>query len=87
MRRSSRADPTGVDDPAAPEVRRLIVDVGILEALGRFFAGKMRAAVRYELALVLGDVAPLADAVTAYREARAAWAERSIEPRASTSTI
>ncbi len=35
----------------------------------------MRAAVHYELALVIGDVAPLADAVTAYREARAAWAE------------
>ena len=66
---------TGVDDPAAPEVRRLLVDVGIQEALGRFFAGKMRAAVHYELALVIGDVAPLADAVTAYREARAAWAE------------
>ncbi|MGH2640093.1 MAG: hypothetical protein ACRDGO_00160, partial [Actinomycetota bacterium] len=38
-------------------------------------AGKMRAAVHYELALGIGDPAPLADAVTAYRAARAAWVD------------
>lgn len=66
---------TEVHDPAAPEVRRLLVDVGIQEALGRFFAEKMRAAVHYEIALGIGDAAPLADALTAYRAARAAWAD------------
>ncbi len=62
-------------DPAAPEVRRLLVDVAIQEALGRFFAGKMRAAVHYEVALALGGPAPLEDALTAYRAARAAWVD------------
>lgn len=64
-----------VADPTVPEVRRLLVDAGIQEALGRFFAGKMRAAVHYELAVALGDPAPLEDALTAYRAARAAWAD------------
>jgi hypothetical protein len=66
---------TEVHDPSAPEIRRLLVDVGIQEALGRFFAGKMRAAVHYELALGIGDPAPLAEALTAYRAARAAWVD------------
>jgi hypothetical protein len=66
---------TEVHDPTAPEVRRLLVDVGIQEALGRFFARKMRAAVQYELALGIGDLGPLADALTAYRAARAAWVD------------
>jgi hypothetical protein len=64
-----------IQEPAAPAVRRLLVDVGIQEALGRFFAGKMRAAVQCELALGIGDPAPLADALTAYQAARAAWVE------------
>ncbi len=66
---------TEVQDSRAPEVRRLVVDVAIQEALGRFFAGKMRATVHYELALGIGDPAPLAEAVTAYRAARAAWVD------------
>src|SRR5262245_50454828 len=35
--------------PAPKASRRLVVDVGIQEAIGRFFAGKLRAAVFYEL--------------------------------------
>jgi hypothetical protein len=56
-----------------PALRRLIVDVSIQEALGRFFAGKMRAAVWHELSVRSGNPAPLRNAVAAYRAARAAW--------------
>lgn len=62
-------------DPVAPEARRLIVDIAIREAIGRFFAGKMRAAVLYELAVRIGHPILLAGALKAYRGARAAWAE------------
>ncbi len=32
-----------------PAARRFIIDIAILEAIGRFFAGKLRAAVWYEI--------------------------------------
>jgi hypothetical protein len=62
-------------DPVAPEARRLVVDVAIQEAIGRFFAGKMRAAVLYELSVSTSSPVPLREALETYRAARAAWAE------------
>ncbi len=60
---------------ATPQARRLAVDVSIQEALGRFFAGKLRAAVLYELWLSTGDPSPLPAALETYLGARAAWAD------------
>jgi hypothetical protein len=60
-------------DPSGIELRRWAIDIGILEALGRFFAGKLRAAVGYERFRSEADVAALAGAVEAYRSALSAW--------------
>jgi hypothetical protein len=62
-------------DSAPPEARRLVVDVAIQEALGRFFAGKLRAAVLYEVSVNTGSRVPLEAALAAYRAARTAWAQ------------
>lgn len=62
-------------DPASPATRRLSVDVAIQAALGRFFAGKLRAAVLHTIAVRTGSRAPLEQALMAYRDARAAWTE------------
>ncbi|HEV8563649.1 MAG TPA: hypothetical protein VGR41_01910 [Actinomycetota bacterium] len=62
-------------DRAPVGARRLIVDVAIQSAIGRFFAGKLRAAVLYETYTQTGGPALLRDALEAYRAARAAWAE------------
>jgi hypothetical protein len=56
-----------------PETRRLVIDVAIQAALGRFFAGKMRAAVLYEIFAKTGDRAALRTAAEAHRAARSAW--------------
>jgi hypothetical protein len=56
-----------------PELDRWVVDAAIQAELGRFFAGKLRAAVHYELHRATGSGAALAAAVTAYRAARRAW--------------
>ena len=62
-------------DWAAPPFRRWAIDVRIEAGLGRFFAGKLRAATGYALFERTGDVASLRAARTHYRAARAAWAE------------
>jgi hypothetical protein len=58
---------------ADPEARRWSIDIAILEALGRFFAGKLRAAVGYELYAQTANASALGWAVEAYRVARRAW--------------
>jgi hypothetical protein len=63
------------ETPGSPDVRRLLVDVGILAALGRFFGSKLRSAVYYEVASRTGSTACLRDAVTAYRSAHSAWTD------------
>ena len=62
-----------------PEVdaRRWIVDVGILAALGRFFAAKLRSAVWYELFTETGDPESLRLAVAQLSAGRAAWLDAS----------
>lgn len=65
-----------IDGPARDvEVRRWSADIGILAALGRFFAGKLRAAVAYEAFVETGSSLALERAVDAYRSARRAWAD------------
>ena len=61
--------------PASREARRLLVDVAIQEATGRFFAGKLRAAVFYELFLRTGRGWAIREALSHYQMARSAWAE------------
>ena len=58
-----------------PQLRRLTIDVEILAALGAFFAGKLRAATRYELWAATGSRPQLAKAVEAYEAAVVAWNE------------
>jgi hypothetical protein len=65
----------GIADGADPKGRRWAVDVAIQACLGRFFAEKLRAAVRYEEHAATGRAQPLRNALRSYRAARAAWAE------------
>ena len=69
----ARVGPTSSE--SSPEVRRMVTDVTILAALGRFFAGKLRAGVDYERFRRSADVDAITSAVEAYRSARAAWAD------------
>jgi hypothetical protein len=69
-----RAVEEKLSDPDA-EARRWSIDVAILAAVGRFFAGKLRAGVGYELYAQIGQVASLGWALEAYRAARRAWLE------------
>jgi hypothetical protein len=55
------------------DLRRWSADVSILAALGRFFSGKIRAAVGYERYLSAGERDALPGAVAAYRSALVAW--------------
>jgi hypothetical protein len=70
-RRRERFEEATVDRD--PNVRRWSIDIAILAALGRFFAGKLRAAVAYERHVASGTSEPLALALTSYRSARRAW--------------
>jgi hypothetical protein len=63
-----------VPDPG-PELRRWTIDAAILAGLGRFFAGKLRAAVHYELDATTGSRNELEVAIGAYRSAVRAWRE------------
>lgn len=56
-----------------PEFRRFEEDVRIQAGLGQFFAAKLRSGVLYDIYKRTGDKAALQEAVTRYREARAAW--------------
>jgi hypothetical protein len=58
--------------PAA-EARRWAIDVAIVAAVGRYFAGKLRAGVWFEVHDRTGSAGALERALAAYRAARAAW--------------
>ncbi|MFN8633809.1 MAG: hypothetical protein U0893_08150 [Chloroflexota bacterium] len=62
-------------DPVAVEFRRLVADVSIQTALGRFFAAKLRAGVGYALYKRTDEVRLLAEAVAAYEAAQGAWVD------------
>ena len=68
-------------DRGLPAFRRLAVDVAIQSALGRFFAGKLRAGVAHALYARTGDAGRLREALEAYRSARAAWVEAAERAR------
>jgi hypothetical protein len=59
------------------DVRRLAVDIAVQAALGRFFAGKLRAAAWFEAYATTGEPETHKRAVDAYRSARDAWLEAS----------
>jgi hypothetical protein len=63
-----------VPDATDPSFRRLKIDVAVHNGLGQFFAGKLRAAIAYDLYQKRGDADSLRDAVYFYRIARKAWA-------------
>jgi hypothetical protein len=65
----------GSTDPHDPGLRRWANDIAIQSALGRFFAAKLRAGVLYSLYTRSGSETAWQEALRAYREARAAWAE------------
>ena len=62
-------------DKGGAEFRRMSVDVALQIGLGRFFAGKFRSAVLYAIYEKTGDRAALEEALKAYRNARAVWAQ------------
>lgn len=60
---------------AGPDPKDAALDASVQAGLGRFFAGKLRAAVFYELGRRLGDAELHQAAVDHYRAARSAWSE------------
>lgn len=62
-------------DKNAPEFRRWAVDVSVQSAIGRFYAGKLRAGVDYTFYKLTGQTKLLRSALDHYRQARTAWAE------------
>lgn len=64
-----------IADRSRPEFRRWEADIAIQAALGRFFAGQLRAAVGYARYARAGDAAHLREALEHYWVARAAWVE------------
>jgi hypothetical protein len=69
----ARIEQVSPDPPI--EKRRLAVDVAIKAALGRFFAGKLRAGVAYERFRLSGKPDVLPAALESHRSAREAWAD------------
>ncbi|HET6499834.1 MAG TPA: hypothetical protein VFG87_03630 [Amycolatopsis sp.] len=63
-----------MNDVKVPAFRRLAIDVRVQAELGRFFAARTHAGLSYALYQRTGDPAWLCDAVTDYRNARAALA-------------
>lgn len=66
---------TQVVDQSDAQVRRVMIDLEILVRMGRFFAGKFRAAVDYSIFRTTEDVSSLESALRHYRAARDAYAE------------
>ena len=64
----------GAASEAAAETRRWQADIAIQAALGRFFAGKLRAGTAYALYELTGSRSLLEQGLVAYRSARAAFA-------------
>src|SRR3569833_2183237 len=60
-----------------PEFRRAEADILILNGLGSFFAGLLRAALLYSIHEKTGDPAAARQSVAAYRNARQSWADFS----------
>lgn len=72
---AARIDSVASGSARDHEARRWIADVRITAALGRFFAGKLRAGLYYELHSATGDREALGRAIEVYRAARAGWRE------------
>jgi len=55
--------------------RRVAIDVAMENALGRFYAAKLRSGVLWAIYEKTGDATARTEALKAYKKARAAWAE------------
>lgn len=66
---------TAPAEGAAPAFKIWSIDITIQNALGRFFAAKLRAGVLYAIYARTADPAALEEAVKAYKNARDAWKE------------
>jgi hypothetical protein len=60
---------------ANPDLRRLVIDVRIQAALGRFFAAKLRSGVLWTIFVQTQEHEAAEAALRCYRAARTAWAE------------
>jgi hypothetical protein len=56
-----------VADLSDPQVQRTLIDLDVLVRLGRFFAGKFRAAVDYSIFQITEDTSSLQSALRGYR--------------------
>jgi len=70
-----------VERPGSAEFRRIEEDVLIQIGVGTFFAMKLRSAVLWEIWRKTNDAGVGAQAVTYYRQARAAWARMAQRAR------
>jgi hypothetical protein len=70
----ARAD-ARIADRRDPAYRRLVIDCRIAAGIGRFFAGKLRAAVLYAVFDRTGDHRARQEALDQYRHARQMWAD------------
>lgn len=66
---------------AGTEFRRMAIDVAMQSDLGRFYSNKLRSGVLFAIHERSGDRAALEEALKAYRQARAAWAELAIRAK------
>jgi hypothetical protein len=66
---------------STPTFRRLAADVAIQANIGRFFASKFRASVAYALYQRTGEKRLLEIGISAYTEARQAWAQIASETK------
>ena len=57
-----------------PELRRLVIDVRIQAAIGRFFAAKLRSGVLWTMFVQTQEPEAAQAALRCYRAARSAWA-------------
>lgn len=64
----------GSEPSGNPELRRLVVDVRIQTAIGRFFAAKLRSGVLWTVFVQTQEPAAAQAALRCYRAARTAWA-------------
>ena len=62
-------------DQSDAQVQRVLIDLEVLVRMGRFFAGKFRAAVDYSIYRTTADVGSLESALRTYQAARDAYAE------------
>ncbi|WP_129669275.1 hypothetical protein [Phytoactinopolyspora endophytica] len=64
----------GLDEPPAAQVHRTLIDLDVLTRLGRFFAGKFRAAVHYAVFRRTADPTAISETIRLLEAAHASYA-------------